>query len=132
MENEKSRCNRLNQVTAKRLHLKFPNRIWFLPCVAVIALSGCYHVSVRGGPRSAIPADTRTSWNIFWGAVDATTDLADCPQGMAAVTAWQPWWGFIPELLTLGFASPWRIEYICSMGAYAPAPNAPLPKSRLK
>jgi hypothetical protein len=111
------------------MHPKFQN----LVLVSSLLLSSCYHVNVRGGPRNSMRPESRTAWNVMWGILDAQVDVSDCPYGMAQVTSWQPWWGFIPEIFTLGFVSPWRVDYVCSqpaapmmsVPAYVPMPVAP-------
>ena len=88
--------------------------------------SGCYHAVIRAGGQAGIE-QTRTGWNLFWGIADANFDISDCPSGVAYAEVWRPWWGFIPEFITLGIASPQRLAYVCSApaGSYGPPPPPP-------
>ena len=81
----------------------------------LLSTTGCYHAVIRGGPRAVMAHETRTAWNLFWGIADANFDLADCTAGVAHVDVWQPWWGIFPQVLTLGIATPWRIDYVCAL-----------------
>ena len=66
-------------------------------------------------------SDTRTAFSLFWGITDANFDLSDCPYGVAYAEVWDPWWGWLPEIFTLGIASPKRLHYVCASPSAAPA-----------
>lgn len=105
----------------------------------LIALTGCYHAVARSGQQAGAE-ETRTGWNLFWGLFDANFDITNCPNGIAYAEVWHPWWGFVPEIITLGIAAPQRLTYVCSAATaqmqpavimqqpgYAPPP-APMPQ----
>jgi hypothetical protein len=82
---------------------------------ALLLCGGCFGGAVRtgtGNPGSVKEKDTGVSW--LWGLTETETTANHCRNGLSEVEVYWPWWGFIPQVLTLGIVTPITKVYRCS------------------
>ncbi len=93
--------------------------------LAVLASPGCYHTIVKTSATRAEVRESEIAWHLLWGLVAARVDASECKNGLAKMTTTTPWWSCLVVPLTIGIASPQRVQYTCAAPpAYAP-PVAP-------
>lgn len=85
--------------------------------VAALPQLGCYRAIVRGGPKGAMEPESRTEFNLLWGLTDAEVDAPDCPNGLARVETYLPWYSGLVQLFTLGIVTPHKVQYVCAQAA---------------
>lgn len=81
--------------------------------VLLLGSMACYGTVVRGGPMSQSREESDTTFNFLWGISTGHANT-NCPNGIAEVEVYTPFWDYLLEPLTAGLVAAHQVNYVCA------------------
>ena len=87
-----------------------------LLALALLGVSACYTAAVTSPAPPGVKRQSDHGVILFWGMWRSETSADECRSGLAEVSTWTPWYGYIVTPITLGIAHPVVKSYSCAVG----------------
>ena len=78
--------------------------------------SACYTAGVISPAPAGVKRQSDHGVIWFWGMWRSETDASECRAGLAEVSTYTPWYGYIVAPITAGIAHPVVKSYSCAVG----------------